>query len=257
MRRILLVLAIISFLPVGLAMAQTVEEEEGYSREFTYGLNFNSNGGLLGGAMIKQVYHLEGNWYHFWALEGVEVKHPKERPVQNLQNGASFVRGKSNYLFVLRPQYGREYTFFKKAAESGVQVNGVFAAGPSIGIMAPYFIEYDRSNYVLDPRTQQYYLVGPVMISTEQYDPNIHTNEGLIVGAPGVFKGLSEPSFRVGANAKAGVSFEYGRYMESVTGIEVGMLVEAFAGDMTMIPGAPKRNTFMSVYLTLYYGRRR
>ncbi|WP_227006402.1 hypothetical protein [Rufibacter latericius] len=257
MRRFLLVLVITCFLPAGWAMAQTVEEEEGYSREFTYGLNFNSNGGLLGGAMIKQVYHLGDKWYHFWALEGVEVKHPKEVRLQNLQNGASFVKGKSNYLFVLRPQYGREYTFFRKAAESGVQVNGVVAAGPSLGIMAPYFIEYDRSNYVLDPRSQTYILVGPVIINTEQYDPNIHTNEGLIVGAPGVFKGLSEPSFRVGANAKAGVSFEYGRYMESVTGIEVGMLLEAFAGDMTMIPDAPSRNVFMSVYLTLYYGRRR
>nr|WP_240337126.1 hypothetical protein [Rufibacter sp. SYSU D00308] len=250
-------LVAICVLPVSLALAQSVEEEEGYSREFTYGLNFNSNGGLLGGAMIKQAYHLKGNWYHFWSLEGVEVKHPKETRVQNLVNGASFVKGKSNYLFVLRPQYGREYTFFKKAAESGVQVNGIVAAGPSIGIMAPYFIEYDRSNYVLDQRTQQYYLVGPVIINTEQYNPDVHTNEGMIVGAPGVFKGLSEPSFRVGANAKAGVSFEYGRYMESVTGIEVGMMVEALAGDMTMIPGAENRNVFMSVYLTLYYGRRR
>ncbi|WP_225840884.1 hypothetical protein [Rufibacter glacialis] len=250
-------LVIISLFPVGLAWAQSGEEEENYTREFTYGINFNSNGGLLGGAMIKQVYHLNDKWYHFWALEGVEVKHPKETRLQNLQNGASFVRGKSNYLFVLRPQYGREYTFFKKAAESGVQVNGILAAGPSIGILAPYFIEYDRSNYVLDPRTQIYNRVGPVLISTEQYDPKVHTNDGLIVGAPGVFKGLSEPAFRVGANAKAGVSFEYGRYMESVTGIEVGMMVEAFAGDMTMVPDAPKRNIFRSVYLTLYYGRRR
>ncbi|MFD1755855.1 hypothetical protein ACFSC6_11640 [Rufibacter sediminis] len=245
------------FLPVGLVFAQSIEEEEGYSREFTYGLNFNSNGGLLGGAMIKQVYHMDGKWYQFWALEGVEVKHEKENPVQNLQNGASFVRGKSNYLFVLRPQYGREYTFFRKAAESGVQVNGILAAGPSLGILAPYFIDYDRSNYVYDQNTQRYYLSGPVIISTEQFNPDIHNNESMIVGAPGVFKGLSEPSFRVGAHAKAGVSFEYGRYMESVTGIEVGMLVETFAGDMTMIPEAPNRNLFTSVYLTLYYGRRR
>jgi hypothetical protein len=256
-RRILLVFLFLCTLPAGVALAQSAEEEEGYSREFTYGLNFNSNGGLLGGVMIKQAYHLGGKWYHFWALEGVEVKHPKERRVQNMVNGASFIDGKSNYLFVLRPEYGREYTFFRKAAESGVQVNGVVAAGPSIGIMAPYFIDYDRSNYVYDRNTNSYYLSGPVIINSEQYDPMVHTNDMFIVGASGVFKGLSEPSFRAGVHAKVGVSFEYGRYMESVTGIETGMMVEAFAGDLTMIPDAPNRNTFLSVYLTLYYGRRR
>ncbi|WP_245964492.1 hypothetical protein [Rufibacter immobilis] len=255
MRKFLSVLVCIYGLSVGLASAQSAEEEESYSREFTYGLNFNSNGGLLGGAMIKQVYHMGGKWYQFWALEGVEVKHPKESRVQNYNTGASYINGKSNYLFVLRPQYGREYTFFRKAAESGVQVNGLVAAGPSIGIMAPYFIEYDRSNYI--EQQGALYLVGPLIINTEQYDPNVHTNNFFIVGAPGVFKGLSEPSFRVGANLKAGLSFEYGRYMESVTGIEVGMLVEAFAGDMTLMPNASNRNAFFSVYLTLYYGRRR
>jgi hypothetical protein len=252
-RRFLLVLVLVSFLPVGLAMAQTAEEEEGYSREFTYGLNFNSNGGLLGGAMIKQVYHMGGKWYQFWALEGVEVKHPKEVRYQNPYTGGTYIKGKSNYLFVLRPQYGREYTFFRKAAESGVQVNGVVAAGPSIGILAPYFIQYDYTPYDVNRQP-----IGPSDIRTEQYDPRVHTQPDThILGSSGVFTGLAEPHFRVGANAKAGVSFEYGRYMESVTGIEVGMLYEAFAGNLDMIPQASNNNTFLSVYLTLYYGRRR
>lgn len=252
-RKFLLILFLICSLPGGLAFAQSVEEEEGYSREFTYGLNFNTNGGLLGGAMIKQVYHLQDKWYHFWALEGVEVKHPKEIRWQNPYTGGSIVVGKSNYLFVLRPEYGREYTFFRKAAESGVQVNGIVAAGPSIGIMAPYYIQYDYTR--LDSQGNP---IGPPDVRTEQYDPTIHTQlDTRLVGGAGVFTGLAEPSFQFGGHIKAGVSFEYGRYMESVTGVEVGMMYEAFTKEIIIIPQATNRQSFTSVYLTLYYGRRR
>lgn len=257
MRPFLLALFLLCTFPVGLAFAQAAEEDESYSREFTYGINFNSNGGLIGGLMIKQVYHLNGKWYHFWGLEGVEVKHPKETRYQNPRSGGSYIRGKSNYLFVLRPQYGREYTFFKKAAESGVQVNGIIAAGPSIGFLAPYYIEFDYSNY-----GNNWNLQGPLDIRTEQFDPDKHEkridNPDLrTLNGVGVFQGLSEPNLRFGGNIKAGVSFEYGRYMESVTGIEVGVLYEAFAGDLTMIPAGENRRHFTSFYLTLYYGHRR
>ncbi|QHL87830.1 hypothetical protein GU926_10475 [Nibribacter ruber] len=238
-------------LPVGWALAQNVEEEETYTREFTYGINFNSNGGLIGGAMIKSAYHLSGEWYHFWAVEVVEVKHPKEDRWQNPITGASYVYGKSNYLFAIRPEYGREYTFFRKAAESGVQVNGIVAAGPSIGLLAPYYIDYDRSQYDANRR-----LTGPVVVQSEHYDPEIHKEEWRILGGSGVFKGLAEPNFRVGAHVKAGVSFEYGRYMESVTGIEVGVMHEAYTSKVPIIPEAEQRSQFTSVYLTLYYGRR-
>ena len=254
MRKFLFIITLCCTLPVGWALGQTVEAEEGYSREFTYGVNFNSNGGLLGGVMIKQTYHLQDKWYQFWALEAVEVQHPKEKPArQNPYTGASFKYGKSNYLFVLRPQYGREYTFFRKAAESGVQVNGIVAAGPSLGILAPYYIQYDYTRYDNNGNP-----IGPSDVRNEQYDPAIHTQlDQRLVGSAGVFTGLAEPSLAVGANIKAGVSFEYGRYMESVTGIEVGILYEAFATNVVLVPQAENAQQFTSFYLTLYYGRRR
>lgn len=252
MRKFLFVLVFFCALPLGFAFAQSVEEEEGYSREFTYGLNFNSNGGLLGGAMLKQTFHLKDKWYQFWALEGVEVKHPQEYPRHNPYTGASLVLGKSNYFFVLRPQYGREYTFFRKAPESGVQVNGIIAAGPSIGILAPYYIQYDytRRDVLGNP-------IGPADIRSEPYEPSVHTRSDLLVGSAGVFTGLAEPTPVLGAHVKAGVSFEYGRYMESVTGVEVGVLYEAFTKEIVIIPQARNRQQFMSFYLTIYYGNRR
>lgn len=238
-------------LPLGWAWAQEVEEEEDYTHEFTYGINFNTNGGLLGGASIKSTHHLTGNWYQFWALEGVEVKHPKEVRYQNPYTGGSFILGKSNSLFVLRPQYGREYTFFRKAAESGVQVNGIVSAGPSLAILAPYYIQYDYSRY-----NGQGQIVGPTDVREEQYDPAVH-NPNFIVGSAGFYKGFSDPNFNIGANLRAGLSFEYGRYLESVAGIEVGAVYEVFPSELVLIPEAKNRSQFFSLYLTLFYGRRR
>ncbi|WP_192825116.1 hypothetical protein [Rufibacter sp. LB8] len=257
-RRIFTAFCLFIFLSGTAAMAQGLEEDESYTREFTYGLNFNTNGGLLGGAMVKQVYLMQGKWYQFWGLEAVEVKHPKEVQYQNRYTGSTFVKGKRNYFFALRPNYGREYTFFKKAAESGVQVNGIFAAGPSIAVLGPYYIDYNYTR--LDRNGQP---IGPVDVRAEPYDPNIHTDLNRIVGGSGVFTGLSEPSFKVGAHVKAGVSFEYGRYMESVTGIEVGMLYEMFPSRIIIVQGTgvdegvKNQNRFFSLYLTLYYGHRR
>src|SRR5688500_15281384 len=70
-------------------------------KEFTYGINFNTNGGLIGGGVIKSSRYLQNNWFKFWALEVVEVKHPKENRSYSASTGNSFIYGKANYLFVL------------------------------------------------------------------------------------------------------------------------------------------------------------
>lgn len=230
---------------------QQQQDEESYRREFNYGINFNSNGGLIGGGMIKASQYLRPNWYKFWALEIVEVKHPKEKGNRYFsETGNSFILGKSNYLYALRPHYGREYIFFRKAPESGVQVNGIFAGGPTIGLLVPYLIIYDYSPSIGRPSNQTDY-------RTEQYDPVKHDSNERIRGNANFLSGLGQTNVNVGLHAKAGLSFEYGRYREDVTGVEVGFLVEAYPKKMILVPRATNASLFSSVYLVLYYGRRK
>ena len=226
------------------AVAQS--EDEPYHNELIYGINLNSNGGLLGGVFIRSAYTINENWLQFGGLEVVEVKHPKEYRVYSY-TGDSFIRGKQNSLFVIRPHYGRELILFRKAAESGVQVNAVGAIGPSIGLLAPYYIryEYNGANG------------GIPDVRTEQYDPALHPEIDFIEGSAGALTGLGESKINLGLHTKAGISFEYGRYNESITGVEVGVLVEAFPKEMVIIPEAENRQLFTSVYLNIYYGRRR
>ena len=239
---------------VGSAWAQNTQSE-GYQKEFTYGINFNTNGRIIGGASLRSSHTIKDKWQQFWGLEIVEVKHPKENPYMGL-SGDLFVLGKSNYFFVVRPEFGREYTFFRKAPESGVEVNGILAVGPSLGLQVPYYIVFDSTKYVDQNGVR--YQVGPTDYRTEPYDPiNAHSDLNRIRGSAGFLTGLRETDIKIGAHIKAALSFEYGRYQENITGIEVGFLVEAYPKKIIMIPQAENYNTFTSVYLTLYYGSRK
>lgn len=227
------------------AVAQS--DDEPYRNELIYGINLNSNGGLLGGVFIRSAYTINESLLQFGGLEIVEVKHPKEYRWYSFRTGESFIRGKQNSFFVIRPHYGRELILFRKAAESGVQVNAVGAIGPSIGLLAPYYIRYDYSTIT----------GGQMDVRTEQYDPAKHGNIDHILSSAGVFTGLGESKLNLGLHTKAGVSFEYGRYNESITGVEVGVMVEAFPKEIIIIPEAENRQIFTSVYLNIYYGRRK
>lgn len=244
-RYLVLILAV----ALGLALPATAQtnEEESFQNELSYGINFNSNGGLIGGAFVRSTYYMNERMYQFGGLEVVEVKHPKENRLYNLGAGDFFIAGKQNYLFVVRPHYGRELVLFRKAAESGVQVNAVGAIGPSLGLLVPYYIRYDYGGGGQ----------GGADIRTEQYDPDKHRSLDRIQGTASFLQGLGETKANVGVHLKAGLSFEYGRYQESITGIEVGFAVEAYTKKLVIIPQAESNQVFSSVYLNLYYGRRK
>ncbi|UOQ72904.1 hypothetical protein [Hymenobacter cellulosilyticus] len=168
-------------------------EEPSYRKEFTYGINFNTRGGLIGGVAVRSTRVLDEKWSRFWGVEGVEVKHPKEQRVLNQNSGGSFVFGKSNYLFVLRPSYGMQRVIFRKAPESGVQVNALVGAGPSIGLLMPYYIYYDytvRENRPGAPVQED--------IRSEQYDPVINSADSRILDRAPIFSGANQTKARIG-----------------------------------------------------------
>jgi hypothetical protein len=200
---------------------------------------------------------LDDQWLRFWSLEGVMLKNPKEERV-NTQVGGSFVRKKTNNAFVLRPSVGLQRVLFRKAADAGVQVNGLVSAGPSLGLLLPYYISYDRTaviTRVINPATDE--------IVNEQYDPAKHSEEGAILDRAPLFSGLSETKPVAGFHLRGGLSFEYGRYRDAVTGMEVGFMLEGFTKRIIILsPGSLgdidelNRQFFPSVYLTLYFGQR-
>ena len=232
-------------------------DEQSYRRETVFGINFNTQGGLIGGVNVRLAKVLDERWLRFFSIEGVSFKNPKEEGVTNPYTGGSFKRYKSNYAFALRPSVGIQRILFRKAADSGVQVNGLLSAGPSLGLLMPYYISFDY-----DAQRNNAFGPGDNIID-EAYDPVKHANQNFIYDRAPLFSGISQTKVVPGVHLRGGLSFEYGRYRDAVAGAEVGFLLEAYTKRLLMLnPPAPadpnslNRQFFPSVYLTLYIGHR-
>lgn len=211
-----------------------------YDREVLFGINKNTNGGLIGGISFKIGTSIDDNLYQFFQVEFANVKNPKEvRYTTNLGN--SYIFGKSNYLYSIRPQYGREIIMFRKAPHQGVQVSALAAVGPTLGLVAPYYIEVYRS------RTETV---------RQQYDPATHHRFD-VLGPGRLLEGIGESEIAFGGHAKAALAFEFGFFKSNVTGVELGYLFEGFSKEIELMPTTENRQLFHSAYFTLFYGFRR
>lgn len=228
-----------------LSSAQELDADS-YDKEFVWGINKNTAGGLIGGFMIRSSKRPNDRLYQSLGVELVNVKHPVEIRRNSSITGNLFIFGKTNYLYAVRTQYGRELILFRKAAQQGVELKLIAAIGPTIGIVAPYYIDYDtdgRGNASVSSRK-------------EQYDPYKHSIEN-ILGTGHILQGIQESKLQLGANLKAGFSFELGTSKTSVTGFEAGFLVDAYTKEIPLVETAENKAIFPTAFITLFYGKRR
>jgi hypothetical protein len=230
---------VLSTLPV-LAQREDTGNYE-YDREYLLGINKNTNGGMIGGVAIKVGTRLDDSQFAFFGLELANVKHPKEVRYTTV-TGNNYIFGKSNYLYAIRPHYGRELILFKKAPNQGVQVSALAAVGPSIGLIAPYYIEYalNRVETVVEP-----------------YNPAIHQSRFNILGTGQLLEGLGQSKLAIGGMAKAALHFEFGVFKSNATGLEVGYQLEGFQKKIPLIQTAENKQFFQSAYFTLFFGFRK
>ncbi|MDH4090459.1 MAG: hypothetical protein OEV74_00310 [Cyclobacteriaceae bacterium] len=222
--------------------AQTQDSYD-YGTEFTWGINKNTSGGLIGGFVFKRARKLKNEKVlETYGLEVMNVKHPQEVRRNSVQTGNLFIYGKSNYLYALRLQYGRDIILFKKAPQQGVEIKAVFAIGPTIGVVAPYYIEYFPEG-------------GGGFTVRAQYNPSI--NIDYIAGTGRLFEGLGQSKIKPGANLKAALNFELGTLKSQVTGFEAGFLLDAYVNEVELVPSAKNYAVFPTLFLTLFYGSRK
>ncbi len=219
-----------------------VVDEEHYHSILSFGLTTNTNSSLLGGIAARKEILINPEalhpQFHYISLEFVNVNAYHENSIS--PNGSSFVYGKKNYLLALRPQYGREFNIFKKSSDGGVNVNGIIAAGPSIGVLKPYYIEYALNN--TGSRT-----------ASVAYDPAIH-DRSRILGTGSFFSGFGQSKFVPGAHIKAGLNFELDSYRKGNISVEVGFLAEIYAKPVDMLAYVDNQKVFTSGYLSIFFG---
>lgn len=221
----------------GSLWGQNSEDYE-YTDEFVWGINKNTRGGLIGGFILKKSIRLSEYQFQTFGLELMNVKHPKEARISNPLNGNSFIWGKQNYLYSIRLQYGRELVLFKKASFQGLQIHGILAGGPTIGVVAPYYIQNSRG-------------------INEPFNPEVHVDFNSILGTGNIFQGIGESEVKFGLNIKPAFSFEFGTFKSNVSGLELGFVLEAFTDKVVIVPNDTNDSVFTSFFVTLFYGRRR
>lgn len=250
-------------LSTGLALGQQAvtqkadAEDDNYSTITTFGITTNTNSGIVGGFAFRQSKQLSGSLfglpqYRYLSVELVNVKHPKELRSSINNVGSGYLDGKENYLFVLRPSYGREVKLFQRSSDEGIAISGILAAGPSLGIIKPYYLEVSYGNQT---RTVPASQVNGFATATGE----------TVTGAGGFFQGIGESKLTVGLHLKAALSFELSAFRNNTTGLEIGFLAEAFPNKIVIIPNPDpagkredgNRSFFTSGYITLFFGSKK
>lgn len=218
-------------------------EEEGelvYHRHSIFGFKANTDGyglsyemGRFKSNRVTNIYQLEIN----------EKKHRQERKLSNF-NGYEFnavILHKLNNFYQVKFGAGQQRIIGGKANKNGVAVAVVYAGGVSLGLLKPYLVDVEDNT---GKRFRSSY-------------PTITDSSYLPIGAAGFFTGWKDVTFKPGAHVKAAMRFDYGRFNETVTGIEVGINAEFYAGKIPQMNIAEQKQFFFNGYITILLGKRR
>lgn len=235
------------------ARRQKVEElmrqaEEGiliYSKQSIFGVQLRTNGYGLFYELGKMKSNRKTNIYRIDITEIKEHKEEKQLS-SNPFFGNAYIYGKQNYFYPITLGFGQQYILGQKGNKNGVAVSAIYNAGLSIGLLRPYYLNAN------DPVSGE-----SKTIKYTPEDSSLFLSEANITGGGGFGKGWNELKIKPGAFAKAAMRFDYGRFNESVSGLEIGMSAEIYASKIPILLFQKERRLFLQAYIAILFGRRK
>ena len=225
--------------------AMIKQDEEGvlvFSRQSILGLQFRTNGY---GAFYELGRTKTRRKTNIYRLDFTEIKNPKEEklPSGGFFFGNPYIYGKKNYFYQATLGFGQQYILGQKGNKNGVSVTAVYNGGLSIGMLRPYYVEVIESG-------------STRVIKYSQQDSAAFLSPA-IFGGGGFGKGWSEIKIKPGVFAKTALRFDYGRFNEVVSGLEVGMSIEAYGEKIPILLFQKDKQFFFQGYISLLFGRRK
>ena len=233
------------------------QEEEGalvYQKQWAMGLKLNTDG--------ESIFYEHGKYKtikrtNLWWLEFGEKKthnQQKQTPTPIITTypgysiisvGNDFVYGKENNFYQLKFGLGRQLLIGNKGTNNGVAVSAIVGGGVSLGILKPYYLQ------VLDSTSS-------TALSDIKYsdNPSEFSDPSIIVGSSNFGKGFSSLHFVPGIHARGSLRFDYGRYRETLSALEVGFNADFYSEKIAIMVQNPKNNLFLNVYVGLVFGGR-
>jgi hypothetical protein len=219
------------------------QEEEGeiiFSKQGVFGIKLNTDGyglsyeiGRFKSARVANIFQLEIN----------EKKHKKEKRTSLLNsfNFNSVIFGKLNNFYQVKLSAGQQRVIGGKGNKNGAAVMAIYTGGVSVGLQKPYYVD------VVDNGNQRYRKTYPEIIDSLYKEQ----------GAAGFTVGWNKVQPKYGLTAKGALRFDYGRFNETVSAIEVGLNAEYYIQKVSQMTYNPEKNFFFNAYISLLLGRRK
>jgi hypothetical protein len=223
------------------------QAEEGvlvYRKQNIFGLQAKTNGYGAFYELGKMKTNRKTNIYR---IDITETKSNKEEKLLGggIIFGNPFIYGKVNYFYPVTLGFGQQYILGQKGNKNGVAVSAIYNAGLSLGLLRPYYLTVD------DPQT------GTSRTIKYSVEDSALFLGPTITGGAGFGKGWGEIKIKPGAFAKVAMRFDYGRFNEVVSGLEIGMSIEAYGSKIPIMLLQEDKSIFFQGYIAILFGRRR
>jgi hypothetical protein len=226
------------------------QAEEGtlvYQKQSIFGIQLRTNGYGFFYEMAKRKNNRTSNIYR---IDFTEIKNSKEEKLLggSFIFGNPYVYGKINNFYPITLGFGQQHILGQKGNKNGVAVAAIYNAGLSLGLLRPYYLNVDDP----DPANG-----GQRTIKYAGADTTLFLDQSAIISGAGLGKGWGEIKLKPGAFVKVAMRFDYGRYNESVSGLEIGMSLEAYASKVPMMAYQEDKQLFFQGYVAILFGRRK
>ena len=220
-------------------------EEEGviaYRKQYAFGIKLTSDGY---GISFEKGYSKSAKKTTLFQLEIAEHKHQKEtKQASNILGSAPFIYGKVNYFYPVKLGVQKQFLLGNKSNKNGVSVTANVGGGISLGLLRPYEVQVKKNNEL-------------VYIRYESGDSSLFRNENNIYRGPALSTGWNHLKLTPGLYVKPGLRFDYGRYNDLVSAIEVGVAAEFYSKKIPQMFDNKEKQFFFSAYFTVLFGKRK
>jgi hypothetical protein len=227
------------------------EGENTFNREFSMGGRINTDGWS---GFLELAYKKSRTNTNYFQFEFAEKKHPKQDRATNMIttnfgwfNTNPYVYGKQNNFFQAKFGAGQRKLIGGKGNKNGVEVTGIYYGGVSLGLLKPYYLDLMETANDINNRELTKY-------TPENRDRFLERT--LIYGGGGFFKGWGDMEFAPGLHAKTGLRFDWARFNDVISALEVGVNAEIYSKEVPIMVEYDPKRFFFNAYLSLQFGKR-
>jgi hypothetical protein len=222
------------------------QEEEGvtyFKSHWAQGLKLVNDGvgGWIEYAMIRQPRKSI-----LFQLDVSERKHVKEEKLQNeFAPTAPVIFGKVNYFYPVKLGAQKQWVVGNKGNRNGVSISTNIGGGVSLGVLRPYLVEVNKGNGVSE------------FVGYNSPDSVYFVNLSSIQGGPDLSKGWNKIKITPGLYLKSAARFDYGRYNEMISAVEVGGFAEWYTSKIQQMIDIKQNQFFLGAYVSVIFGKRK